>query len=253
VSLFFFVSIIGRFVTLLPRNHVPEPWNLTYFPPKAALGLLYCTPALYAVVPATVWSASNRRPQERWEHSAENQFAVKSSAMEEAMSFKPKSQRMFSPPRLSARFTLLLCSVAFAQTSVSNGSISGTVTAATGTVAPNAKVAMTGSTGQTVHATARGAGTYCSGALDPGTYSVRAEAKGFKTTQLSVDVQVNNTARQTDVIRLYAHFRFSPCPLVGAQTNEACGRPNAISAVVGARRVLDFRGLIQRISMRGDN
>ena len=262
MSLFFFVSIIGRFVTLLPRNHVPEPWNLTYFPPKAALGLLYCTPALYAVVPATVWSASDRRPQERWEHSAENQFAVKSSAMEEAMSFKPKSQRMFSPPRLSARFTLLslvalstllLCSVAFAQTSVSNGSISGTVTAATGTVAPNAKVALTGSTGQTVHATASGAGTYCSGALVPGRYSVRAEAKGFKTTQLSVDVQVNNTARQTDVIRLYAHFRFSPCPLVGAQTNEACGRPNAISAVVRARRVLDFRGPIQRISMRGDN
>jgi hypothetical protein len=56
--------------------------------------------------------------------------------MEEVMSFKLKSQPMFSPPRLSARFTLLalvalhallLCSVASAQSSVSNGSISGTV------------------------------------------------------------------------------------------------------------------------------
>jgi Carboxypeptidase regulatory-like domain len=125
--------------------------------------------------------------------------------MEAAMSFKPKSRPMFSPPRLSARFTLLslvalstllLCSVPFAQTSVSNGSISGTVTAATGTVVPNAKVTMTGPTGQTVHATTSGAGTYCSGALVAGTYSVRAEAKGFKTTQLSVEVQVNNTANR---------------------------------------------------------
>jgi hypothetical protein len=105
--------------------------------------------------------------------------------------------------RLRARFTLLalvalsslpLCSVAFAQTSVSNGSISGTVTDATGAVLANAKVTMTGPTGQTVHATTSGAGTYSSGALVPGTYSVRVEAKGFKTTQLALDVQVNNTA-----------------------------------------------------------
>jgi|SRR5580704_14149435 hypothetical protein len=50
--------------------------------------------------------------------------------------------------RLRARFTLLavvalsallLRSVAFAQTSVSNGSISGTVTDTTGAVVPNAK------------------------------------------------------------------------------------------------------------------
>jgi hypothetical protein len=123
--------------------------------------------------------------------------------MEEVMSFKLKSQPMFSPSRLSVRFTLLalvalsvllLCSVAFAQTSVSNGSISGTVTDATGAVVPNAKVPMTGPTGQTVHAITSGAGTYSSGALIPGTYSVREEAKGFKTMQMSVDVQVNNTA-----------------------------------------------------------
>jgi hypothetical protein len=78
------------------------------------------------------------------------------------MSFKLKSQPMFSPSRRSARFilralvalsALLLCSVGFAQTSVSNGSISGTVTDSTGAVVPNAKVTMTGTTGQTVHAT----------------------------------------------------------------------------------------------------
>ena len=96
------------------------------------------------------------------------------------MSYTLKSQAMFSSPRPGARFTLLalvalstllLCSLAFAQTSVSNGSISGTVTDASGAVVPNAKVTMTGPTGQTVHATTSGAGTYSSGALVPGTYS----------------------------------------------------------------------------------
>jgi hypothetical protein len=58
--------------------------------------------------------------------------------------------------RLRARFTLLavvalfallLRTVAFAQPSVSNGSISGTVTDTTGAVVPNAKVTITGPTG----------------------------------------------------------------------------------------------------------
>jgi hypothetical protein len=35
--------------------------------------------------------------------------------------------------------------------------------------------------------------------------------------------------------------------VVGAQTNEAYGHPNAIADVVRVRRVLDFRGLIERM------
>jgi len=109
----------------------------------------------------------------------------------------------FNSSRLSARFmllalvalsALLLCSVAFAQTTVSNGSIAGAVTDATGAVVPNAKITMTGPTGQTVHATSSGSGSYASGALIPGAYKVRVEAKGFKTEQLSLDVKVDNTA-----------------------------------------------------------
>ena len=89
---------------------------------------------------------------------------------------------------------LLLSSVAFAQTSVSNGSIAGTVTDATGAVVPNAKITMTGPTGQTVHATSSNSGSYASGSLIPGTYKVRVEAKGFKTEELTVEVKVDNTA-----------------------------------------------------------
>ena len=88
----------------------------------------------------------------------------------------------------------LLTSVAFAQSTVSTGSIVGTVTDATGAVVPNAKVIITGSTGQVIKTTTNGQGGYSTGSMVPGAYTIRAEAKGFKTTQLSVDVRVDNTA-----------------------------------------------------------
>jgi hypothetical protein len=109
----------------------------------------------------------------------------------------------FNSSRSGARFVvltlvalsaLLLSSLAFAQTTVSNGSITGTVTDATGAVVPNAKITATGPTGQVAHATSNSSGSYSTGALVPGVYSVRIEAKGFKTSQLSVDVKVDTTA-----------------------------------------------------------
>jgi len=109
----------------------------------------------------------------------------------------------FNSSRTGARFMVLalvalsalfLSSVAFAQTTVSTGSIVGTVADATSAVVPNAKVTIIGSTGQTIHATTSATGSYSSGALVPGSYKVRVEAKGFKTAQLSLDVQVDNTA-----------------------------------------------------------
>src|SRR6202167_4088701 len=109
--------------------------------------------------------------------------------------------KLNSSRRPSARFVvlalvalsaLLLGSVAFAQTSISTGSIVGNVTDSTGAVLPNARVTVTGPTGQTLHATSNGTGSYSLGALIPGVYQVRVEAKGFKTTQLSLDVKVDN-------------------------------------------------------------
>src|ERR1017187_10695404 len=88
----------------------------------------------------------------------------------------------------------LLSCAAFAQTTVSTGSIVGTVTDATGAVVAGAKVTLKGSTGQTVQTTSSGTGSDSSGALVPGSYSVRVESKGFKTAQLSLNVQVDNTA-----------------------------------------------------------
>src|SRR6202522_1864836 len=108
-----------------------------------------------------------------------------------------------TPSRPAARFMVLvlvalcaLCmtSLVFAQTSVSTGSITGNVSDATGAVLANAKITMTGSTGQTLRAASNNAGEYSFGGLIPGTYSVRIEAKGFKTTQLTLDVRVDNAA-----------------------------------------------------------
>ena len=108
-----------------------------------------------------------------------------------------------APRRFAPRFSLLLVlltaplllsSAAFAQTTVATGSIAGTVNDATGAVVAGAKVTIVGSTGQTIKLTANGQGNYSTGSLIPGPYTVRIEAKGFKTAQLSLDVKVDNTA-----------------------------------------------------------
>src|SRR5208282_5571272 len=108
-----------------------------------------------------------------------------------------------SSPCISARITflvlltslaLIFSAGAFAQTTVSTGSIVGTVTDSTGAVVSGAKITITGPTGQTVKVTTSGQGAYSTGNLVPGAYTVRVEAKGFKTSQLPVEVQVNNTA-----------------------------------------------------------
>src|ERR1700686_5132676 len=70
-----------------------------------------------------------------------------------------------------------------AQTTISTGSIQGSVADATGAVVGNAKITITNqATGQRANFETNSAGAYASGALTPGDYVVRAEAPGFKTT-----------------------------------------------------------------------
>jgi hypothetical protein len=91
-------------------------------------------------------------------------------------------------------FALLLSSVLFAQTSISTGSISGSITDSSGAVVPNAKVIITGPTGQVIDANSTASGSYSVGSLIPGVYKLRVEAKGFKTSEVPLNVQVGNTA-----------------------------------------------------------
>jgi len=90
---------------------------------------------------------------------------------------------------------LLLCSVAgFAQTTLSTGSISGTVTDPSGAVVSGAKVVITSvDTGQMQNLTSNTAGAFSSGQLEPGNYKVQVTAKGFNSTSQTFNVQVGNT------------------------------------------------------------
>ncbi len=99
----------------------------------------------------------------------------------------------------------LLVPCVFSQTTISTGSIVGTVTDPQGAVVPNAKVTITDKT--TAHAIATqttSAGTYASGALVPSQYVVRVEAQGFTTVEETVVVQVGVTSSANFELQLGA-------------------------------------------------
>jgi hypothetical protein len=102
------------------------------------------------------------------------------------------------------RFMLVLLAMAvvlawstllYAQTTVATGSIVGLVTDQSGAVLSGAKVTISNkATGQSTVTGTTSAGTYASGALTPGDYTVRVEAQGFKTTEAALVVEVGVTA-----------------------------------------------------------
>ena len=90
---------------------------------------------------------------------------------------------------------------AFAQSTIASGSISGAVTDAQGAAVTTAKITITNKdTGLKLNVSVSSSGSYDSGPLASGVYSVRAEATGFKTTDLGITVQVGVTS--TGNIRL---------------------------------------------------
>ena len=84
---------------------------------------------------------------------------------------------------------------AAAQTTISTGSIQGTVTDQTAAVIAGAKITITNrDTKQELRLETSGVGAYSSGALLPGSYVVRVESKGFQTVELAITVQVGVVA-----------------------------------------------------------
>ncbi|MFY9977569.1 MAG: carboxypeptidase regulatory-like domain-containing protein, partial [Candidatus Sulfotelmatobacter sp.] len=92
-------------------------------------------------------------------------------------------------------WSVLCAGAAFAQTTISTGSIQGSVTDPSGAVVPGAKISISNkATGRVITVKSTTAGAYTSGALTPGDYMLKVEAPGFKTTELAVTVQVGVTS-----------------------------------------------------------
>ena len=107
-------------------------------------------------------------------------------------------------PRRSNRIALLalvsalmLCCSLYmtAQTTLSTGSITGTITDPSGAVVSGAKVVITNiATGQKLELTSNPTGAFSSGPLAPGTYKLQLAAKGFSSQTTTIVVQVGNEA-----------------------------------------------------------
>src|SRR5579863_112267 len=103
--------------------------------------------------------------------------------------------RLFMRVGFGALLITLWGMVSWSQTTVSQGSIQGTITDQTNAVVADASITITSrSTGQVVTVKSSSAGTYSSGSLPVGNYVVRVQARGFKTTQLPVQVQIAVTS-----------------------------------------------------------
>jgi hypothetical protein len=90
---------------------------------------------------------------------------------------------------------LIMGTSVIAQTTVSQGSIQGTVTDPSGAVVGGAKITITHkATGQVITTASTNSGTFNSGGLIPGDYVLRVEAKGFRTAQQAFAVQVGVTS-----------------------------------------------------------
>src|SRR5215469_6432408 len=101
-----------------------------------------------------------------------------------------KAMKLFSILTLFCTFAMFTLP-ALAQSTISSGSIQGTVTDPNGAVLPGVAITITNkANGQVAKLTSSSTGTYASGALQPGSYDVRVEARGFQTVVLTVAVQV---------------------------------------------------------------
>jgi hypothetical protein len=106
------------------------------------------------------------------------------------MSFKRLAMFTLLVTCVLATSTLLL-----AQTTVSQGSIQGTISDPSGAVVGGANISITHkATGQVITTTSTNSGTFNSGGLIPGDYTLRVEAKGFRTSERAFAVQVGVTS-----------------------------------------------------------
>ena len=87
---------------------------------------------------------------------------------------------------------VLSSALLIAQSTVGTGSILGVVSDQNGAVISGAKVTIANkATAEVIHRTTSPTGTYSSGPMQPGEYTVRVEAKGFDTAEFPVSAEVS--------------------------------------------------------------
>jgi len=107
----------------------------------------------------------------------------------------PRNSEIVTRFKLIWILLLTFTASGLAQTTISTGSIQGTVLDPSNALVSGAKVTITNkATGQVLTTTTNSAGTYTSGALIPGDYVVRVEQSGFKSVELPIKVEVGVTA-----------------------------------------------------------
>ncbi len=90
-----------------------------------------------------------------------------------------------------------------AQTTISTGTIVGTVTDPSDALIAGAQATIRSrTTAQIIHVTTNSAGAYNSGALMPDDYLLQVSSKGFQTASLQVAVLVGNTTSRNVRLRL---------------------------------------------------
>src|SRR5919205_345712 len=95
---------------------------------------------------------------------------------------------------------LMLSLAALAQESTVRGNLGGVVTDSTGAVVPEAKVTITGPTGNSA-ATSGADGRFLFPVLIPGQYTVKVEKQGFRAAELKgVEVLTNRTSNVNMVL-----------------------------------------------------
>ena len=136
---------------------------------------------------------------------------------------------------VGAGLNLVLTPTAHAQATVGTGSIQGTVTDATGAVVASAKITITDKAkGQAIKTTSNSTGSYSTGALLPGNYSVKVEASGFKTAELSVEVQVGNVASGNITLEI---GKASEVVEVSASSVQINSEQSSVQGVITAEQI----------------
>jgi hypothetical protein len=104
---------------------------------------------------------------------------------------------------IAASFCIALPPSLLSQSTTAIGNIQGTISDSSGSIVAGAKVAISSKdTAQTFTVTTNSAGAYSSGPLLPGSYVLRVKVPGFKTMELTVDVQVGVTSSGNVTLQL---------------------------------------------------